>query len=250
MYSAADKSIDDTLLAFASPPPRQPWEEVPVSRLAHHGTACCETARHWIVTMDFAQLNGSCMTSGPRWLRERYQWGPSHWPIHWCEIVDCKTIDCGAHSALAHEAFRARGLAAFRAQFIQRYSIDAVKQWRLKWRDAGISDHWLADDKIYHEGNAILLPTGELKLWDSSAGWWIEPGSETGYGGLTAVRLFSDTPGDTTSFLWGHHSITFGSWTYLCAGEAADASDQTALPLPGHSAAWRTGGEQLIVARD
>lgn len=248
MNSAADKSIDDTLLEFASPTPRQPWEEFPVSRLAHHGAACCESARDWIVLMDFAQLNGSCMTSGPRWLRERYEWGPSPWPVHWCEIVDRKTIDCGAHSALAHEAFKARGLAAYRAQFIQRYSIEAIQQWRLKWRDAGISDYWLAEGMIYHEGNAILLATGELKLWDSSAGWWIEPGSRTGYGSVAAVRVFSETPGDTKTVAWGKHSIRFDRWTYFDGGEA-ETGDETAPPLIRHAAASQPDRGDLILAR-
>jgi hypothetical protein len=65
-------------------------------------------------------------------------------------------IDCGAHSALAHEAFTARGVTAFRAQFVQRYTADAQAQWRTKWGAEQVSDHWIGDEVIYHEGNAIL----------------------------------------------------------------------------------------------
>jgi hypothetical protein len=32
----------------------------------------------------------------------------------------------------------------------------------------------------------------ELKLWDSSAGWWINPGPQTGYGSLIAVRIVTE----------------------------------------------------------
>jgi hypothetical protein len=223
MFSGADNLIEDSLVAVAPPPLRQPWADFPVSHPAHHGTSCCETARDWVAAMDFAQLGGSSMTSGPRWLRERYEWGPSPWPIHWCELVGRKTIDCGAHSALAHEAFEARGLIAFRTQFIQRYSSDAVEQWRLKWRSADISDHWLGTGVIYHEGNAILLATGELKLWDSSAGWWIGPGSVTGYGSLAAVRLLCDAPRERSVHSWGDHPIVLGEWAYFGEGEMLDS---------------------------
>ena len=106
------------------------WRDFPFSSLSHHGDACCDVAREWLLAMDFAQLNGGDPMSGPRWMREKYEWGPSPWPMHWCELVERKIIDCGAHSALAHEAFTARGVTAFRAQFIQRYSPDALAQWR------------------------------------------------------------------------------------------------------------------------
>jgi hypothetical protein len=138
-----------------------------------------------------AQLNGASTSSGPRWLREKYEWGPSAWPIHWCEILARKVIACGAHSALAQEAFQARGLTAFRAQFVQRYSADALDQWRQRWGEQDVSDHWLGDGVIYHEANAVLVGD-ELKLWDSSAGWWINPGPQTGYGSLIAVRIVTE----------------------------------------------------------
>ena len=102
--------------------PSAPWENFPYSVLSHHGTACCDIGREWIRSMDFAQLNGADLTSGPRWLRAKYKWGPSPWPMHWCEVVRRETIDCGAHAALSREAFGARGLVAFPAQLVQKYS--------------------------------------------------------------------------------------------------------------------------------
>src|SRR4028118_600387 len=68
-------------------PQRRPsnrWESFPFSRLSHHGAACCETARHWVIAMDFAQLNGADLSSGPRWLRAKYKRGPPPWPTHSC----------------------------------------------------------------------------------------------------------------------------------------------------------------------
>ena len=31
---------------------------------------------------------GGDKLTGPRWMREHSKWGPSAWPIHWCEAVD------------------------------------------------------------------------------------------------------------------------------------------------------------------
>lgn len=193
------------------------WQDFPFSALSHHGAPCCDVAREWILAMDFAQLNGGDVLSGPRWLRERYQWGPSPWPVHWCELVGRKVIDCGAHSALAHETFTARGVTAFRAQFVQRYSADALSQWRGKWGADQVSDHWIGEGVIYHEGNAILVAADELKLWDSSAGCWLNPRNLTGYGSLAAVRLF----GPSGALRWGAHRIAPDVWHHFDAQGAA-----------------------------
>lgn len=194
------------------------WQDFPGSSLRHHGAACCDTAREWIVAMDQSQLSGGELLTGPRWLRKRYEWGPSPWPMHWCELVERKVIDCGAHSALAHEAFTARGLTAFRAQFVQRYDADAMAQWRTKWSAEKVSDHWLGDEVIYHEGNALLVGEDEVKLWDASAGWWINPRQASGYGSLAAVRIFADGQwGGGDGFRWGKHRIKPNLWREIGA---------------------------------
>jgi hypothetical protein len=190
-----------------------PWEFFPISNLSHHGGSCCEVAQHWIVGMDLAQLNGGDRLAGPRWLRARYEWGPSPWPMHWCELVERKVIDCGAHSAVAHEAFAGRGVTAFRAQLIQRYGADAHAQWRSRWAADEVSDHWIGDDVIYHEGNAVLIGGDEVKLWDASAGCWLNPRQTRGYGSLAAVRLLSDGQwGGGDGLRWGEHRIKPNVW--------------------------------------
>src|SRR3982750_4162909 len=72
------------------------WEQLPYTRISHHGSACCEAARTWVLSMDYSLLNGSSPYTGPRWIRQRYEWGPTKHPIHWCEAVKEKTLDCGA----------------------------------------------------------------------------------------------------------------------------------------------------------
>src|SRR4028118_749510 len=123
--------------------PSDRWGSFRLTPTPHHGAACCETARQWLVAMDFAQLNGADLSSGPRWLRAKYKWGPSAWPMHWCEVVKRDVVDCGVHAAFALEVFTARGLAAFPAQLVQTYSADSTEQWRGSWQAEDGSCHWL-----------------------------------------------------------------------------------------------------------
>lgn len=189
------------------------WTDFPLSFFSHHGGECCEAARLWLRNMDFAQLNGGDRASGPRWIRKQYDWGPSAWPLHWCEALDADVVDCGAHAALAQEAFEARGQTAYRAQFVQGYGKRAVDQWRIRWQAEGASDHWLGDGFIYHEGNAVLVG-GALKLWDGSAGCWLNPMHTSGYGSVLAVRVATHGAHDG-ALRWGPHEIAPDTWQSL-----------------------------------
>ena len=218
MYLVAAKEREDASTGEAqdAPLPSARWESFPYSCFSHHGDACCDIAREWVLAMDFAQLNGGDKLSGPRWMRQKYKWGPSAWPMHWCDALDRDTIDCGAHAALAHEAFIARGVSAFRAQFVQEYSDDATSQWRGAWGEEKVSDHWIDGKRIYHEGNALLVGEDEIKLWDASAGWWINPRQAGGYGSLVAVRVFAEGQyGGGDGFRWGEHRIKPNVWHHI-----------------------------------
>ena len=204
-----DQRVSSDAVPAAEPLPGGRWQTFPHSAISHHGTACCNVAREWVIATDYSLLNGGDLTSGPRWLRERYKWGPSAWPIHWCELVEREVIDCGAHAALADAVFKARGLTAFHAQFIQRYSADATEQWGRKWQAEDVSCHWIDEDLIYHEGNALLVGEDEVKLWDGSAGWWLNPRQAGGgYGSVVAVRIFAGCQiGGGDGFRWGDRRI-------------------------------------------
>jgi hypothetical protein len=220
MYLVEDKAkraevgtLDGSfMLADKSASPGGKWETFPNSHISHHGAACCDIAHEWLIAFDFAQLNGGDVLSGPRWMREHSTWGPSAWPIHWCEAVDAKVVDCGVHAAIAQEAFVARGVHAFRAQFIQRYSADAAASWRESWGKEDVSDHWIDGDAIYHEGNAVLVGEDNVKLWDGSAGWWINPRGDGGYGSLAAVRIEADVSGFADGLRWGERRIKLNQW--------------------------------------
>jgi hypothetical protein len=191
------------------------WQHWPASTISHHGPACCRIAREWILSMDYAQLGGGSLLAGPRWLRHRYPWGPSRWPIHWCEAVRQKSLDCGALAALSHEVFCARGVGSFPAQFIQQFSEDATRDWGKRWEGAETPANWIKEDLIYHEGCAVVAGDGEIKVWDASAGWWVNPKQFGGYGGLLAIRIFDAQAGPEAVYRWGSHVVAPNVWQKL-----------------------------------
>jgi hypothetical protein len=189
----------------------QKWEHFPVSTISHHGEQCCLIAREWVLSTDYSQLNASNPLTGPRWIRQKYTWGPSVWPIHWCEAVEQKTLDCGALAAISQEVFAARGVRSYHAQFIQQYTEDATRQWTKKWNtDAAL--HWVKEDLIYHEGCAVVVRDNEIRLWDPSAGWWVNPKQSGGYGSMLALRIFAPQVNSATEFIWGTRRIFPNQW--------------------------------------
>ena len=214
MYSAADNRLDLIVEPELGerPCPSARWEHFPYSCVSHHGAECCDVAREWVMAYDFAQLSGGDSSSGPRWLRQRYSWGPSSWPIHWCEAVERDALDCGALGCMAREIFAERGLTSFPAQFVQQYTADATAQWTCKWEEERVSTHWIDDDVIYHEACALVVGEDELKLFDPSAGWWVNPRQAGGYGSLLAVRVFDPEARD---WRWGGRRLAANSWNRI-----------------------------------
>ncbi len=188
------------------------WEHSPASTISHHGTACCEIAREWITGMDFSQLNAGHPLTGPRWLRKKFKWGPSKWPMYWCEAVDEETLDCGALGALSHQLFLARGVRSFAAQFILEFNEVSTRHWTEAWGAAGSCAPWISEGLIYHEGCAVAVGDNEIKLWDATATWWINPKQFGGYAGLLAVRVFDPQAAAPSEFMWGQHRIQANAW--------------------------------------
>ena len=192
----------------------EPWKHWPVSEISHHGAECCEASREWLLAMDFSELGGESIFTGPRWLKRLYTWGASSFPIYWCDAVRKDQLDCGALAALAYEIFRARGVKTMRVQMVQRFSERSVEQWRAHWGgDADLS--WTAGDVIYHEGCAIFSGSGKLKIWDSSAGWWITAPVSNGYGSLLAVRISDSKLSGCDELIWQGHTIEPFHWNLL-----------------------------------
>jgi hypothetical protein len=187
------------------------WQDFPISQISHHGKLCCEIAREWLSSMDFSQLNSDSILSGPRWITARYKWGPTKWPIHWCEALYQSSLDCGAQSAVAQEIFKIRGVKSYRVQLVQQFSKDTTRQWSERWSADDASIFWIDENLIYHECCAILTKKSEIKIWDGSACCWVNPKQFNGYGAVRALRLF-DQSDEKIAFVWGDHIIKANKW--------------------------------------
>ena len=185
------------------------WKHWEPSHVTHHGRVCCEIAREWILNTDLSSLNGANKLTGPRWLRHRFEWGPGTYPLHWCEIPKKTVLDCGILAALSYEIFIHRGVRCFRAQLVQEFADSASAHWRSAWEGDSAHTTWINDRLIYHEGCAVLTKPNEIKLWDSSAGWWVDPKSTSGYGSVLAVKIAFNGEG---SLRWGKHMLQPGVW--------------------------------------
>lgn len=193
-------------------PVYETWKNWHPSQISHHGALCCEIAREWITATDFSELNGDGLLTGPRWLRQRFNWGASAFPIFWCQAVRRDTLDCGALAVFAHEVFKARGVRSYRMQFVQKFSDVATSQWSNSWNTDCASPAWIKDDLIYHEGCAIETGERKIKVWDASAGWWVDSKPADGYGALLAIRLSGLNLRAGKIFAWGEHIIRVGEW--------------------------------------
>ena len=188
------------------------WKDWHPSVVSHHGAMCCEIAREWIAATDYSELGGESVLTGPRWLRLRFNWGCSRFPIFWCEAVRRKTLDCGALAAMAQEVFTVRGVRNYRVQLVQKFSELATNQWSVNWNVEDTPPCWIENDLIYHEGCAIALANNKIKVWDSSAGWWLNPKSCDGYGSILAIRLSGLSNVSNTGFCWEGYNIQLNRW--------------------------------------
>lgn len=202
--------LADLIDAADPSPAMRKWLHSPASVIAHHEEACCRVAREWMLATDYSRLSAGDSLTGPRWLRQRFAWGPSRHPIHWCEAVRRDTLDCGALAALAHELFLARGVESYPTQLIQQYSEHATSHWLAGWAEDDTPSHWIETDVVYHEGCAVVTGGDEIKIWDATASWWVNPRQLGGYGGVLALRVFVDAA--PAAFLWDTHRITPNEW--------------------------------------
>jgi hypothetical protein len=185
-------------------------EIVPLSRISHHGEACCATARAWFLAMDQAYYSQNHAL--PSWLRQHHEWGPSRWPLYWCEAVEKRKLDCGALTALALEAFAERGRTAFPCQLIRKYDQRTVEQWRQAWEKAGCLCSWVAGEYAYHEACAILTDN-RVEIWDPSGNIMVRPESVIGYESTVALRLRTASE-SSESVVWGYLNLPLNMWLF------------------------------------
>lgn len=188
----------------------EPWAGFVPSGLSHHGAECCDTARAWFMAMDRSMWRGE---GGPGWISRRFPWGPSRWPLHWCEAMRADELDCGAHQALTLESFRARGVHVLPVQLVQRQEAHHLPHWHGRWGAADASPAWAREGAAYHEACATIT-AGRVEVWDSTIGAWLSPLHIHGVRSIAAIRIGGPAPsGETVE--WRGVPIPLGVWTAL-----------------------------------
>ncbi len=173
-------------------------EKRPVSVLMMHPGRCCEVARAWFRTL--ARSVVAVHPGPPMWIRERWEWGPTSWPVYWCDLAKRDKLDCGALAALAREACLAVGNEVRAVQLLERFDTTTIENWRTLW--GAEAEQWTFGDLVYHEAVALLAvpqaarpeeearaPLVKVRIWDPTDLHWVEGNSTTGLGSLVALRV-------------------------------------------------------------
>lgn len=185
-------------------------EARPASVISHHGAPCCQIAEGWFRAMA-RSLAGSDIE--PRWVSERWAWGPRRWPLSWCEAVHLAELDCGALAHLAEVAFRETGRVVVRAQLVEAHSGEQCAQWAARWQAVPEAPRWIWEGLVYHE--AVGVPSGtDLWLWDPTDGRWRDPADESGR--IRAICLASaEAAPEPPHRRWGDVVLPPGRWIRL-----------------------------------
>lgn len=184
-----------------------PWANWSPSILSHHGEECCSTARAWFLAMNRSLWRGQ---GGPGWIAQRFPWGPTRWPLHWCTAMDAEELDCGAHAALTLEAFRSRGIRAVPVQLVQRQESHHLPHFHGWWESGGAAPGWAGHGASYHEACATIVD-GVAEVWDATVNAWLSPDHTQGLRSIAAVRLGGPTPGGE-EVLWRGLRVRLGDW--------------------------------------
>ncbi len=164
------------------------------SRIQAHDAQCCRLARAWFEAL---AVSAALQQPGPPvWIRQRWNWGPVEWPLHWCRIPQLKTLDCGALAALARAALDATGSETAPIQLIERFDPAAVENWRTVWNGNRTTPQWMWGELVYHEAVGILDGT-RLAVWDPTDSDFVEPPAANTYASIQAIR-FDNFPAAVT----------------------------------------------------
>ncbi len=191
------------------------WLRQPASQLTDHDTPCCASARAWLHAMATSYAfrhTDETAIAAPIFLSRRYKWGPTTWPIAWCEAVRAKAIDCGVFSAFARAIFSAQGVECYGAQVMLLFGPETTAHWQQRWAVQPGSFNWIDRDLVYHEV-VIVVIDGVAEVFDPSDGQWLSPSAEAGYGAVVGIR--SECP---RSLAWGNHKVAMDQWILTVPG--------------------------------
>jgi len=200
------------------------------SFLASHAGTCCIVARRWFDAL--ASAAGHQFPGPPTWIRERWSWGPTNWPLYWCEAVTAKALDCGALAALSRHAFEACGVRAYSVQLIERFDDRTVAHWKETWRGVRVLPWWWGD-LVYHEA-VVAFAGGSPFLWDPTDNRVLRP-----CGRAVCIRICpSDPPSCNRTHLDDAH------------GSPSEWHANFAHALQSVSSAARTDGNGRVLTVD
>ena len=191
------------------------WQQFPASIISDHRDRCCRIAQEWLLAMDCSQRGAGDVFTGPRWIRQRYAWGPTRWPISWCEALEEKTLDCGVLAALAQTVFLSRGVRSYTAQLIQRYTKADGKHWYRNWERNDAEVCWIKGELVYHEACAVVADGDQIRIWDPTASCWVNPKQFEGYGAVVALRVLTSGASGIGQLTWGRRRITLNEWQHV-----------------------------------
>lgn len=158
-------------------------DEIGTSYIAFHDEPCCVEARQLILAalQQYPDV-GSQLAAIPA----TFRWGPTRWPVHWCELLEPEELvaDCGVHAQLAAELLWAAGVPFRRGRAAIRAGETSVAHWQATWAEGDASCAWLGDDVVHHE----VVKVGD-RWWDATeARWFTGPGAALVAGIVVAVR--------------------------------------------------------------
>jgi len=200
-------------------------ELTPPSVILSHRGPCCLTAYSWFSAV--ARGAAALHPEGPSWINDIWQWGPTHWPLHWCEVAAADVADCGALACLAALAFRAAGESVLPAQLLELYDESTIANWRAMWQQDGHNPQWLFGCLAYHEAVAVVRRPKpgsngrlDIRIWDPTNSRWLEWRANGGYGTSVAVKVCDESPQHSRlarlhRFVWGGRLVSPNRWAIL-----------------------------------
>ncbi len=194
-----------------------PFDTRGFSELSIHPDGCCKSARTWLVSRDRASQFDASALDGPDWLAQHYTWGPTTWPLHWCDAVTRREVDCGVLASFAREVFDRRQQRACKVQVVESYPKDWLAHWRHRWHANNCETNWIGQSVVYHEATAVFVSPHTIQIWDPSSNTWLHP-SKASYGAVLYVRLEgSDIERELT---WDTTKLRPNYWNDLCSSQA------------------------------
>jgi hypothetical protein len=177
------------------------------TEIGDHRADCCVLARAWLQCLDSTFHRARARSAPPAWIAQRWRWGATSGPVHWCEIPQAGALDCGTSAALARELWSRRcegiravqlveQLAAHRAATCDRDELRPDPRWGVL---------------AYHEAIG-REQRGRLEIWDCADCAWRRPAIHGTAGAMRGVRV----DGARAAVLcWGEQRVARGAWNRL-----------------------------------